>query len=207
MNGKVIIGFFSGLAIGGVGAFFGTKYLLEDKYKKDLETQLEAQIKEVRDAFANAKHMERKEEKEAAPAKEPVTVDQAAEAHAKYAANASVNSTDYLKTQLPKKPYVITVEDYLKTQLPKKPYVINVEDYDTKGYDKAEFLYFADGILINVENRAQPYTADQITEICGNMWRDLIGPDNGEIYLRNDAIKTDIAITRDLRKYSDFIHK
>ena len=61
MNGKVIIGFFSGLAIGGVGAFFGTRYLLEDKYKKDLETQLEAQIKEVRDAFANAKHMERKE--------------------------------------------------------------------------------------------------------------------------------------------------
>lgn len=190
MNGKVIIGFFSGLAIGGVGAFFGTKYLLEDKYKKDLETQLEAQIKEVRDAFANAKHMERKEEKEAAPAKEPVTVDQAAEAHAKYAANASVNSTDYLKTQLPKKPYVITVEEY-----------------DSKGYDKAEFLYFADGVLINVNNRAQPYTADQITEICGNMWRDLIGPDNGEIYLRNDEIKTDIAITRDLRKYSDFIHK
>ncbi len=189
MKGAGIIGFFSGLAIGGVGVFFGTRRLLEDKYKKDLEVQLEAQIKEVREAFANAKHMERKDEKEA-PAKEPATMDQAAEAHTKYAADSSVNSVDFLKTQQPKKPYIITVEEY-----------------DTKGYDKAEFLYFADGTLINIKNRDVPYTPDQITAICGNMWRDLIGPDSGEIYLRNDEIKTDIAITRDLRKYSDYIRR
>lgn len=193
-KGAVVVGVISGLIAGVAGGVLGTKRFFKDKYEKECE----AQIQSARDTFMNAKHMTKEDNprarREAAvePAAESnVDIKHAAAAHAEYSGdkNSKDKSEDFLKTPLPKKPYIITVQDY--------------DELKTAGYSAVELIMYSDGVVVSSSNRSIQYSPDQITKMCGNAWRDYLKPGSEEIYIRNEDLKTDVAITLDERKYND----
>lgn len=85
-----------------------------------------------------------------------------------------------------------------------KPYVISPDEFDTNDYDTESLTYYSDGVL----------TDDWDNVIDNDDIDDLIGLDSlnhfGEyeddsVFVRNDSLKTDYEICKDLRKYSEVI--
>lgn len=81
-----------------------------------------------------------------------------------------------------------------------RPHVIPAEDFDTFGYDTATLTYFADGVL-----------ADEWDRVIKNA-DDIVGDDFAEyleeedsVYVRNDELKCDYEILRDLQTYADAV--
>lgn len=189
-KGAVVVGVISGLIAGVAGGVLGTKQFFKDKYEKECE----AQIQSARDTFMNAKHMTKEDNPRArreAAAEPNVDIKHAAAAHAEYSGDkdSKEKSEDFLKTPLPKKPYIITVQDY--------------DELKTAGYSAVELVMYSDGVVVSSSNRNIQYSPDQITKMCGNAWRDYLKPGSEEIYIRNEDLKTDVAITLDERKYND----
>ena len=83
-----------------------------------------------------------------------------------------------------------------------KPYVISPESVGEDDYDVVTFTYYTNDILTNEQ--------DEVIE--GKELETLIGSDSlthfGEyeedcVYVRNDKLKTDFEILRDIMPYSD----
>ena len=195
-KGSVIVGTVLGLLGGVAGGFCLSNFFFKQKY----EQKAEEEIASVRQAFANAKHIEKDPNRQTAQAQTPAapettpqqpseqTLNQAAAAHNTYSGGekpVDVSST-YLKTRMPKRPYMITVDDYRM-----------LED---KGYTWRELEYYADGVLVD-RSTGGVMAPDMVTKLVGNMWRDELGQNDDEAYVRNEELKVDVAISQKTVKY------
>ena len=93
-------------------------------------------------------------------------------------------------------------EEEVEKMKDEKPYVISPESVGEDDYDVVTFTYYANDILTNEH--------DEVIE--GKELETLIGSDSlthfGEyeedcVYVRNDKLKTDFEILRDIMPYSD----
>lgn len=189
-KGAVVVGTILGFLGGAAGGIFGARFYFKQMY----EQKAEEEIASVRNAFANAKHIERKEDTAAEQKTIPISnkeqLSKAATAHSAYTGGTTTtaNSETYLNTQLPKRPYMIAAEDYRA-----------LED---RGYVHRELKYYVDGVIVDSATDGV-MAADAVSALVGNMWRDEMTEDDEEIYIRNEGLKADIAITRVLQRYSN----
>lgn len=87
-----------------------------------------------------------------------------------------------------------------------KPRVISPDDVGKCGYETGDYLYFADG---RVSNGAYELISKREFELA-------VGPyalnhfgeyEEDSVYVRNDKLKMDIGIFKDLRKYTDVVNE
>ena len=83
-----------------------------------------------------------------------------------------------------------------------RPYLISPDEYgDICGYDGIELTYYADGVLAE--------ELDIVDDIDGTVGEDFASHfgtyEDDAVHIRNDALRCDYEILRDLRKYSDIV--
>lgn len=83
-----------------------------------------------------------------------------------------------------------------------KPYVITPDEFDTIDYETVSLTYYADGVLADDMDDI----VEDVDDIVGSDSLNHFGEyeDDGDIvFVRNDRMKVDYEICRDLRNYSD----
>lgn len=83
-----------------------------------------------------------------------------------------------------------------------KPYVIPPEEFGELGdeYEAIELTYYSDGILVDDNDEI----IDDVDDIVGDDFEEHFGEyEDDSVFIRNDRLKCDYAIMRDLRNYSD----
>lgn len=105
------------------------------------------------------------------------------------------------------KAYASPPEDEEETDvvLSDAPYVITPDEFtELYGYDTISLLYFADGILTDDNEEVMSY--DDIVDSVGIESLNHFGEyEEDSVYVRNDRLKVDYEICRDLRNYSDVV--
>lgn len=109
---------------------------------------------------------------------------------------------------------ILTTEGYVnsddkeekgETSMRNTPYIISPDDYGNEdGYDCESLTYYADGIL--TDDWDNPI--ENVDEIVGSESLKHFGEnkdDEDTVYVRNDTLKRDYEILRDVCKYSDII--
>lgn len=84
-----------------------------------------------------------------------------------------------------------------------KPYVITPEDFgEFYDYEKISLTHYADGVLTDENDEI----VDNVDETVGSDYADHIGDHEPDaVHIRNDRLRYDYEILRDLRNYSDVI--
>lgn len=88
-----------------------------------------------------------------------------------------------------------------------KPYVISPDDFgELDGYETSSLTYYADGVL--EDDYYVVIEEDAVDDMVGIESLEHFG-DNVEdtVFVRNDKLRTDFEIQRDLRKYSEINHE
>ena len=85
----------------------------------------------------------------------------------------------------------------------KKPYVISPEEFDTKdGYKTVSLSYYADGVLADDYDEV----VEDVEKMVGKESLNHFGEyEDDSVFVRNDRMRTDFEILRDLRNYSDVV--
>lgn len=85
-----------------------------------------------------------------------------------------------------------------------KPYVIPPADFDTEdGYDVISLTYYADGVLTDEQNNP----IEDVDRLVGRDSLTHFGEyEEDAVHVRNDEMRCDFEILRDLSKYSDVFH-
>ena len=86
---------------------------------------------------------------------------------------------------------------------PDKPYRISSDDYGADGdYDGDEYTYFADGYL--TDSTGMPMNDMDIERTVGIGFAEYFDDDSvDEIYIRNERLKMEFSIVRDLDRFED----
>lgn len=171
--------FAMGAAVGALATnhFFKTKY--ESLYQKDLES--------VKRAFSASQQSEPVDgDTEGVIANEPTQEE--VEAY-----NEIINTQGY--STIP--------SDSIGKEVAgvKRPYVIPPVEFATEDdYDVAYLTYYADGVLTD----AQDYPVENVDELVGLDSLNHFGEyEDDSVHVRNEAMRCDFEICRDLGKYSD----
>ena len=83
-----------------------------------------------------------------------------------------------------------------------KPHIIPLEEFDTFGYKTATLTYYSDGVLADEWDRVIKNADD----IVGEDFEEHFSDDNDDgdaVYVRNDDLKCDFEILRDLQTYAE----
>lgn len=85
-----------------------------------------------------------------------------------------------------------------------KPYVIPPADFDTEDdYDVISLTYYADGVLTDEQNNP----IEDVDRLVGRDSLTHFGEyEEDAVHVRNDEMRCDFEILRDLSKYSDVFH-
>lgn len=88
-----------------------------------------------------------------------------------------------------------------------KPYVISPDDFgELDGYETSSLTYYADGVL--EDDYYVVIEADAVDDMVGIESLEHFGDyENDTVFVRNEKLKTDFEIQRDLRKYSETTHE
>lgn len=93
------------------------------------------------------------------------------------------------------------------TTMIEKPYVISPDDFgELDGYETTSLTYYADGVL--EDDYYVVIEEDAVDDMVGVESLEHFGdyePDT--VFVRNEKLKTDFEIQRDLRKYSETTHE
>lgn len=82
------------------------------------------------------------------------------------------------------------------------PYVISPDEFDEIGYNTVSLTYYADGVLTDECNDP----IEDVDEIIGEDSLNHFGEyEDDSVFVRNDALRTDYEILRDLRNYYDIV--
>ena len=85
-----------------------------------------------------------------------------------------------------------------------KPYVISPDEFDTNDYETESLTYYSDGVL--TDNWDNVIEEEDIEELVGLDSLNHFGEyEDDSVLVRNDFLKTDYEILKDLRKYSEVI--
>ena len=88
-----------------------------------------------------------------------------------------------------------------------KPYIIEPDDFgEEDGYETATLTYYADGVL--EDDYYVVIDKEEVDDMVGLESFDHFGEyENDTVFVRNERLKTDFEIQRDLRKYSETTHE
>lgn len=82
-----------------------------------------------------------------------------------------------------------------------EPYVIVPEEFDENGYDTATLFYYADGVLAYGDTNE---VVENVEDLVCEDFADHFGEYEADsVFVRNDNLKMDFEILRDLRPYSE----
>ena len=86
-----------------------------------------------------------------------------------------------------------------------EPYVISPEEFDElDGYEAISLTYYNDGVLANMWD--SKLDEDEIEELVGRDFAEHFGEyEDDSVFIRNDALRADYEICRDMRNYSDVV--
>lgn len=170
--------FAAGAAIGSVV----TWKLIEEKYKRIAQEEIDS----VKEVFARKKV-------EPEVTEEPIkpTIDDVVKETGHVDYSSMVNKLGYVKDE----------EEGGSTMID-KPYVISPEEFGDCDYETVSLVFYADGVL-----------ADDYDEVVTDIGSTVgIGSlqtfgqyEDDSVFVRNDRLKTDYEILKDLRKYSDVV--
>ena len=177
-NGIIFVSF----ALGAVGGAYVAWQIAKKKYEQYAQQEIES----MREYYSlrKARAEEKKEEES-----ETVTN------HKAYA--DILNSEGYAE-------YAKMEEGGAETMKSDKPYVIPPEDFGDEDYEIESLTYYADGVLTDdwdnrIEDVEGTVGIDSLTHFGDNK------DDEDTVYVRNDKLKTDYEILRDLRNFADVI--
>lgn len=178
MNSKLT--FVLGLAIGGAVGAVASWHIAKNKYKKIADEEI-ASVKEV---FAKNRAEKTEEPVEEKPeVKMPVEIPE-----------------EYI--QITKK---YTNGEELTMSKDQRPYTIDPEEFgDHEEYDTETLVYYSDGVLAK-------FSGEVVEDVGGTVGSDSLNHfgenenDPDTVYVRNDILKADYEILRDVGKFSDNI--
>lgn len=86
-----------------------------------------------------------------------------------------------------------------------EPYVISPEEFgDFDDYDLVSLTYYSDGVL--TDSADEPILEDDLDDFVGRDFANHFGEyEDDSVFIRNDRIKIDYEILRDLRTYSEVV--
>lgn len=180
MKAMPIITFAIGAAVGSVATWF----LVKTKYEQLAQEEIDS-VKEVFSKREKTKHVEIPEEEHEESDETEIDIRE-------YASKLNEEGyTDYSEVEL--------VKDV------EKPYVITPDEFgEIDEYEKISLTYYADMIL-----------ADDMDELIEDV-EDIVGfeslgtfgrYEDDSVFVRNDQLKADYEILKDLRRYEDVIKK
>lgn len=177
---KFILGFCAGAIVGGL---FVTKHI-----QKEMEERLQEEIRSVKEVFARRKtDTTDKDISKNEDVEEPVK-----DYEEKLEKTGYVNYSDYSKK--------FQDEDYEPQD---KPHVIAPDDFGMLDeYEEVSLLYFNDGVLTDEDLEL----VDDVEKTVGKHSLEHFGEyEEDSVFVRNDQLKCDFEILKDLRNYSDAI--
>ena len=195
MNKKLIgaccISFVAGL---GSGFLISREYL-----KKKMDAEREEEIAEIKKGYEKIFEHSKKIKKaiDELTNDDSIFVEPTEEEKKEYENIAKENGyTNYSKVSMPSQELVKSVEED-----PEHPYVISPENYgEFEDYSQVEFHYYSDMVLVDDVG----CIVDDISEIIGDDSLDRFGEyEEDAVYVRNDRIKSDIAVFRDERAWKE----
>ena len=186
MNVKTVIAFAVGVAIGSLATwkFAKTKY----------EAIADEEIKSVIEQFNSNKTDDPRDEE---PIKEDETPWRATKPDImEYA--AKIKEAKYALDQFDEEKAKEGGDESMDTS---KPYVISPEEFDElDDYEIRSFTYYEDGTLVDDNG----FIVENIDEMVGLDSLKTFGEyEDDSVFVRNDDLKTDFEILRDVRNYSD----
>ena len=179
--------FITGAALGSLVTW---KYV-KTKYERIAQEEIDS----VKDAFNTQKCATKENELENTEPSETEDIETEAEAEMR---DYRIIASRYGKTEEKGGGMSVNVE---------KPYVISPDDFgELDGYETATLTYYADGVLeddyyiVIEESEVDKMVGVDSFEHFGEHEQDTV-------FVRNEKLKTDFEIQRDLRKYSEIYHE
>lgn len=183
MNNK--LAFLLGIVVGAAGAW----YFVKKKYEQIAQEEIDS----VKEVFS--RHEESSDEKNIAEerdTKKAETAKPALEEYAKRIERAGYTRQNEKDKRNEKKPYVIPPEEFGQM----------VGDDDD--YELISFTYYSDGILTDDGN--EPIDDADIDYLIGRESLSHFGEyEDDSVYVRNERLRADYEILRDLRTYEESI--
>lgn len=179
---KNLLIFCLGASIGAVGAYF----VVKKKYDEMLRNEVES-VKEVYRAKAEAAESDSNDisENEIRPsmAEKPEMMDY----------YNTIRNEKYIEPEEEK--------DNSDQNIPEAMYVIAPDSYGELDYDTISFNYWADGVLTDEDDNV----VDDYEDIIGGKALNSFGEyEEDSVYVRNDVLRVDYEILKDIRKFSDY---
>lgn len=81
------------------------------------------------------------------------------------------------------------------------PYVIVPEEFDENGYETATLFYYADGVLAHDDTNERVDDVEEL--VCADFAEHFGEYEQDSVFVRNDNLKMDFEILKDLRPYSE----
>ena len=81
------------------------------------------------------------------------------------------------------------------------PYVIVPEEFDENGYETATLFYYADGVLAYGDTNEKIEDVEEL--VCADFADHFGEYEQDSVFVRNDNLKMDFEILKDLRAYSE----
>lgn len=203
-NLKALLAFLGGAAVGSVATYFIVKTKYEQIAQEEIDSVKEVYAKKY-DFGDTESYDDLEESLEEEDAQWDRVEEAAKELHTpempplkEYA--AKVAGLGYAPAPEPEEEPEVTMEGVMDAMDDERPYVIDPIEFGDDDYEQETLTYYADGVL-----------TDEWDNVIENV-DDLVGTDSlthfGEyeedcVHVRNDLLKTDFEICRDLRKFSE----
>ena len=194
-NNKVIFAFVAGAVVGAVASckYFQTKY--EKRYQRERDSLVEYFGGNKPEDIVTVKESEEHRIAVEKPVKPQVTARDIADYEARIKNSGYVDYTEFSRKEKHKEEVTY-----------KKPYVIPPEELGgTEGdddYNIYSFTYYADGVLADDADMR----VEDIENVVGLDFADHFDEyEDDAVHIRNERLRCDYEILRDLRKYSDVL--
>lgn len=189
MNAKTVIAFIAGVTVGSLA----TWKFVETKYKQIADEEIKSVVEQFNTRYdagdTVTDQTEPVEEEKPWRATKPDIMEYAAKIRdAKYALDQYDNENKEEEGG----------DEFMDSD---KPYVISPDEFDElDDYEIRSFTYYEDGILTDEEN----HVVENVDELVGKDSLNTFGYyEQDSVFVRNDALRTDFEILRDVRNYTD----
>lgn len=193
MKSKMIstIMFITGAALGSLVTW---KYV-KTKYERIAQEEIDS----VKDAFSNHKCDSKKDKLESTEDREIVGETDGTLRTYKDITNRYSSATGGADTKNEEKGGGMSVNI-------EKPYIISPDDFgEIDGYETATLTYYADGVL--EDDYYIVIEESEVDKMVGiDSFNHFGDHEQDTVFVRNDKLRTDFEIQRDLRKYSEIYH-
>ena len=187
---KNVLLFTAGAVIGSVATYFLVKDKFEKQAQEDIDSVKEVFNRRLKDQTNNVEVKEEVKE-------EVAQYEELASNYSSFSSGSDEEADSMLEEKYENRNIEVDSPDMIIDE----PYIITPEEFGAlDGYDLISLDYYSDGILTDdceeiIENEE---------EIVGKDYVEHFGEyEEDAVYVRNDRLKADYEILKDLRKYSD----